>query len=733
MFFWIALMEFVISPFEFLNIFLKIQTLKTSTYFMKKILISLFLTLLSLSLFAQSDTSQSIFDLDIESLMNIKVITASKSAESIQDAPAVMTIVTAKEIEAFGAMKLWEVLDRLTSTCVMGSHFSPQGMVTIRGKITENYNTKILILMDGRPMRESVTGGYNHIIYDMFPVNQIDRIEVIRGPGSVLYGTNAYVGAINIITKKGADNNISAAIKYGTFNTTQLQVGINKKKKDLEIAFGANLLYSDGWDYTARGEKDIVRNKANNADSLLKNPTTISRADKGVGATLKLGYKGFTFNNFFAKNVTTSMGRLPLWSVPPEYKIDNTRILSDLGYTKELTKKLSLNANLTYNHLAYKNFGPGSQDDYLRRQSNDLLFEISANIKPVSNLNVVVGGLTNYQTGNAYQVDLTSKGQSVNVITTHNPDPWVSVPEYSVLWYSAYAQADYTPLKFLKLIAGGQINKITDIKMDFVPRLGAILSYNEHLGLKLLYGQAFRASTAFERSSYSPGSVYGNPLLTPEKITTYEAQVYYTNARVSAAFTVFSSYDDNIISRQNVKDTLLINGARIPFSQKYINTGSQTSNGVELEAKANVVKWLSLYGSATYMTTFDDAARHDYDGLPNLMTKLGFIVNYREKLTLGVYGSYYGSGGNYYVYSNTGVQRTSVVNPAADPYTDISANINANLKNIFKADMRDVILQYYVTNLLNAEIYYPETVRRNINSLPGRAGRAFNFGVLIKI
>ena len=169
--------------------------------------------LLICNLLAQSDTTskgssqtilqEDVFSMSMEDLMNVKVTTASKNSEKIQKAPAIISVMSAKEIEGFGALSLSELLDRLTSTYMISTSFAPQGMLALRGKQTEHYNTNVLILIDGRPLRESFHGGYNGIIYSMFPVNSLERIEIIRGPGSVLYGSNAYVGVINLITKKG--------------------------------------------------------------------------------------------------------------------------------------------------------------------------------------------------------------------------------------------------------------------------------------------------------------------------------------------------------------------------------------------------------------------------------------------------------------------------------------------------------------------------------------------------
>jgi len=336
------------------------------------------------------------------------------------------------------------------------------------------------------------------------------------------------------------------------------------------------------------------------------------------------------------------------------------------------------------------------------------------------------------QTGQGVQPNLTSTGKSFNVANGKNSDPWVTVAPYDVIWNSAYLQMDYTPFKFLKLIAGGQVNKIPGLKTDFVPRLGSILSFNEHLGMKLLYGQAFRAASAFERSSYSPPSVYGNPGLTPEKITTYEAQVFYTVSKLDVSLTYFYNYDNNKISRTDVKDTLNNSGSKIAYSQKYVNAGYVTTQGLELEAKLKLGNMINLYGSSTYMTSKDNLDRTDYDGQPTLMAKIGLLFNFQNKFNAGMFSTYYGTGGNTYSYKN-GVLLTKMANPSATAYDDISLNVSANFKTIFKAEkMPDLMLQCYITNLLDEQIYYPEVVRRNINSLPGRPGRAINLGLTVK-
>ncbi len=164
-------------------------------------------TLASLS-FSRSSLAQSQPDetfsgtadelLELEQLL---VTTASKSAERIADAPGVVSVISAEDIRNFGARNLLEVLDRAPATYGIGSYLYPQNVLSIRGDVLTHFDNHVLLLFDGRPVRESIYGGLNAAIYTSFPVEAIERIEVIRGPGSVLYGTNAYAGVVNVITK----------------------------------------------------------------------------------------------------------------------------------------------------------------------------------------------------------------------------------------------------------------------------------------------------------------------------------------------------------------------------------------------------------------------------------------------------------------------------------------------------------------------------------------------------
>lgn len=709
----------------------KIPTKMKNNLFKKQTIVILCFALhCATALSAQDLSDSTLFEMSLEDLMKITVTTASKAEEKIQDAPAVMNIITAKEIESYGANSLAEVLDRLTSIYAISTYFAPDGMISMRGTQTDLYNTKVLMLLDNRPLRESFHGGYNGIIYSMFPIEQIDRIEVIRGPGSVLYGTGAFAGVINIVTKSGASERLTAQVKYGSFNTKQGMLSAGTKINEFDISAGLNVIESDGWKFTARGESDVIRNRANTQDSAFRAPTTINRDISGISGNVKIGYKGFVLNTFAAQNVWATMGRTPSWPTPTEYRIENNRYFADLTYSLKLSNIWTSSVSATFNHFFYRPYASAKADDYVRRKSTDGLFEFTNYIKPNENLNIVVGGLANIQSGEGIDNTLDEDGNPVNIDTNENTNPWFTVPSYHYTWYAAYGQVDYTIIDRIKLIVGAQLNKIDEVKANISPRFGAIFSANDNLGMKILYGQAFRSPVAFERYSLSPNSIAGSSSLTPETMTTLESQIFYNAKKLNLGITYFHNHDANSISRENFSQT--ING--VDFTQQYINTGYIDIQGIEFEGKYNL-KSLNFSGSLTHQSSKNNLDQKNQTGIPQTMGKFGVTYAFKRFLKFGLYNSYYGKPADYYLYdATTGARLTKMANPEVKAFNYMSVNVTCNLKEaVSNPKFPNFSTSIYVNNLLDEEVYYPELVRRNINSLPGRPGRAFFVALTYKI
>lgn len=688
----------------------------------------------------------------LDELINLIVTTASKSEEKLYDAGAVISVITAKEIASYGALSLIEVIDRATSMYGLGSYLYPNNMISIRGNNTASFNTNVLILLNGRPMRESYSNGYNASIYMAFPIERIDRIEIIRGPGSVLYGTCALTGVVNIITKSAStQGKLQATARYGSFGTLQAGASTGFQIGDLEVTVGGQYANSTGWDYTTRGEQDFIRNAANTADSIILPAKTIRAYHTSIGADIGIKFQGFKLSANYTSSRQAALSRNAMWGGTPnslatgpiDFNFTMNRLFLDAGYEAQIIPDVwTSTINVTYNGNTVRLGRPEIPNDRDDIASNDVLVEWTNFLKPVENMNIVIGGLTNTQTGShtVYNTIPTpppfgSPYPNASQPTAPlNATPFSILPAYNYTWWSAYFQVDYKLFKVLKLIAGGQLNQVTGQALDVVPRFGAVWSISESFGAKVLFAEAFRTGSAFERGFLSRNIILGNPNLEPEKIATLEAQIFYASSNYEISLTAFQSTQRNVIKRSLPKENLaVVNGIAYSNVAFYINRGRLQTQGLELEGKANFSKEFSLLGSATYNRTAETPDSADVLsiinglGMPHLMLKLGVSYSSPFGLSVSLWNSYFAEHGNIATPS------TRQLNPAVRPYNYLSANIQYNISGLFESTtLPDMILGLYVNNLLDEQIWYPEYVRRNMNSIPGRPGRGIYGSFSIK-
>ncbi len=624
-------------------------------------------------------------------LINQNVSVASKSLESIYDAPGVISVITSTEIERFGGNNLLEVLERVASVYAIGSYFAPNNVLSIRGDLATPYNNHVLILINGRPTREHLFGGIDYPVYLAFPLQVIESIEVVRGPGSVLYGTNAYSGVINIITKEVVEDQTQGSFEYGSFNTFGFNALSTKIRDRLKVSSAIRYFGQEGWQHEAVGE-DGGR-------------LDYQAGQSNLGASLNVDFGKLNMQSFVSYSSQSSTGVLPIGGTGLRNRAINTlRVFFDTGYNIYVSKRFKIANHATFNAMRTRFSNPSG--DFVGN-TKDVLLESTAFYDIGKGLNLTAGGTGYFQVGEAEIGDDANRG----------------VPNYGKFWYNGYAQLDYLlPLKSklkVKLTAGAQYNKPSKIKGDFVPRLGLIADFNKNLGLKLLYGQAFRAAFEAESTLNDPPVLQGQPGLRPEKVTTFDTQLFYSKGKMQIFATYFNSLQrDLIIQTTNISPTTYENANRLQL------------NGLEVEFKFATRSTFFITGSFTYQQneltdTKDNSKIQDYTLMPQVMAKLGIFYDWREAgLSIGVFNTYMGEANNLEVPDN-------LQNPIPEAFNFMTVKVDMNLNDLFNITEKEettitkVLLSFYVTNLLNEEIYYPEFVRRKINTLPGRGGRAF--------
>src|SRR6187402_2737672 len=143
--------------------------------------------------------AESISDLDLVKLLNVEVSTASKTSESVEDAAAVITVVTREDIQRWGYQSVAEVLSHTVGFYLIDDHILPNASVRgVSGGLGAESGV-IKVMIDGRSVAYRSTSG-NWLGVELVPLQSVEQIEIIRGPASALYGADAFLGVVNIIT-----------------------------------------------------------------------------------------------------------------------------------------------------------------------------------------------------------------------------------------------------------------------------------------------------------------------------------------------------------------------------------------------------------------------------------------------------------------------------------------------------------------------------------------------------
>src|SRR3984957_765567 len=210
---------------------------------MKSIRRIAFLSLLfPLMVEAQQDSTlelKQLLNLSVEQLLNVKVVTASGFLQNASQAPSTITVITARQIQERGYEQLEDALRDVPGIDMIHINGYAPTLIYFRGMYGAE-NLRALLMIDG--IVENNIIGSNDLAGPAYPMHNVERIEIIWGPVSALYGENAFGGVINIITQKGSDvNGVHAEGGFGSFNTAFERINMGERKSNLEYEISGSL------------------------------------------------------------------------------------------------------------------------------------------------------------------------------------------------------------------------------------------------------------------------------------------------------------------------------------------------------------------------------------------------------------------------------------------------------------------------------------------------------------
>ncbi len=638
---------------------------------------------LSTSQLAQAQPADELFDMSLEQLLNQPVVTASRYQQTVQEAPAIITVLSAEQIRHSGATSLYQLLEQVTSFYMTGSHFFPNNVSAIRGDLLTHADNHVLILLNGKPLRESYSGGINFAIYNAFPILALERVEVIRGPGSVLYGSNAFSGVINLVT--GNKSGSQAQIGLGQAGYGSAALALTTQQQTWRAQLAIQLNQQAGWRF---GSFD---NNGHYAE--------IDYGQQNSGLYASVAYNGWQLDALSLVSEQDFFGASTSWAgtvAPEQRQVESQRHALTLSNQWQQSDQLWLDSAVSIARMEFSHY---NYDAY----ATERYVELNQHWKAFNTLALQVGGALWWQ-----RFGTEAGLAAAPVPQTHNRRD------------TAFLQADWAILSALTVSLGTQFNRSQRGNSEWVPRAGLVWQLNPQWHIKLLQAQAYRDPYGVE-TDFSlilrnadgdiTGGLRGNPALAAETVDTTDLQLLYQSSKQKWSLTLFDSQAKQLISRQRAADNVI----------DFVNSGTMQLSGAELEwTRQWPAKW-SLDTALTYQQNKVNG-QDDFTTVPNWLFKS--TLQYKAAEPYGVVNlqtQYVGSATDIAVRNPS----RQALNPAADAYWLVNLSWRLPLQTIWLQAPAGTALQMQAYNLLDQAIYQPEFVGQRINTIPARSGRGF--------
>jgi outer membrane receptor protein involved in Fe transport len=576
-------------------------------------------------------------DGDLARLLEEPVVSAvSKKSEVASAAPATVTVISSDDLRRHGIHTLAEALSFL-SLGMMTESNQEQTEVNARGVlITGDYGSHVLLLLNGHAINEPWAGASYVDHGAAIPFEIIDHIEVILGPGSVLYGSNAMLGVINVVTKSASDfGGVHGVVESELPVSIRGAAGVGKEftffGKPAEVT--AMFEY-----YASRGPNFAVGPQVYGNDSVSGAPKRFSFDGSVVGT-----WRGNANDTQFSQ-VPSAFARLVVgdfelnaraalykrWSPftigyddvkDPGYELDRWVSL-DARYHTRVSAVAQISVRLYGDLYDYTDFNPEpSAEDCLAGQNNGCNYRLVGGSKWVgTELQTALDWFHDGRFGTLLGVDgrlrdVYQSRQDYTDATTGVAQPTGKNYDHFEQGLGAYVEQTVRPLAWLALNAGARLDADGSYAPHFSPRAGVAVSPWHGGSLKLTYAEAFRAPSAYERFETDGLTEIHATSLAPEIVRSVEASFEQRVGAHRFFFGLFRSWWDDLITLAPATAAAIAaahaSGELSPTSMavsQFQNTSSIQNYGVNVALEGTAITRRLRYGlNATGAFTRNDA------------------------------------------------------------------------------------------------------------------------------
>ncbi|MBN2105049.1 TonB-dependent receptor [bacterium] len=665
---------------------------------------------------------EELFAMSLRELMDVEmeIVTAGKIPEKIGEVPASVVLIEREDIEATGFQTLADVLSHIPGLFPIDDYSYDGVNFGVRGFWTGVVNRNIIILVNG--VNQLSDYGANFPLNKInVPVEAIDRIEVIRGPMSVVYGTGAFFGVINIVTNEiNKGNTVSLfSVSGGSQGQKKAVLRISDKIESFQYVVNASIYQTEGPDVPFTKLMNHPESLVNY--NLSKDHTTHKQLEN---VKKYFNVSGRSDQIFF--DFSFAQTDKEIYMVYPSYSdgslFTSTAVNMAIGYKRPFNKFISLNSRLSYHYARYGvdwNFFMDHFDMQQFLGESAYEFECNINYHANDKLDITTG----LQYRSSLDIDNTVSAPSIG-------DPGMLHTRFylyddsKIITRALFSQANFTPISRLKVVGGlrleqmpdhsigyslapseaGQPASVSQLKYSYntweaIPRAAVLYNINKNNIVKLLYGEAINRPS-FQQ--YIDNFLGIQKSLKPEKIKTYE---------INYMVSLFSGFTAGInIFRNEMTDLLSRDQGFNPgYYSFFSNVGKMRTHGTEITIIAESVdKKLNVEASITYQQT-EDQRQPDIDVAysPNWLGYLKATYKPMENYTFSLTARYVDRMLPYWDSSpldtsNSESPPVGRIGDSVKGYVNVGANFRVDHLLNTKC-----YLNIRGSNLLNTEIYYP--------------------------
>lgn len=642
------------------------------------------------------------------------VVTATGTGNLLRNVPVQTEVITRKMIDSYGGSSIEDILGGLTSSFAFNE--GDMGSQAQLGGLGNNY---ILILVDGKRLHGD-NGGENDL--SLIDPHNIEKIEIVKGAQSALYGSDAMAGVINIITKKHNTEGLllENTTRYGTYNDLRQHNGVGLRWGKVQSYTNFQLQHNDGWQNTSEeyAEGKVLPDSRNKTRNQFTNYQVSERLTYSPLQGLTLYADGSYYRKIINRPTNGRYASCDVYTYDLLYRnasaaMGGKWMINNKGDFMALD--LDWNKHAYYYQYTSRTYEDAYIDGELehgvpfyagqhRLQSNQE--RTMAQLKGVVHLPYA----NTLHAGAEYRYDYLKAPMRT--------DRGKASDQTGAL----YVQDEYNPLSWLNITAGARLVDNANYGFHFTPKVSTMLSLGD-MRLRLGWSQGFKSPTVKElyyRYLHVMGSStffnIGNTDLKPQTSNYYSANIEYRTKRFSCSLTGYINRLNHMIALVNVPveeipkgitNAYLGDGSLDVTARMYKNLEDARTCGIDANLSWRIIKHLNLVANYSYLDTRaniydtqkDRLHRATIDGMAHHRWNASLIYDHRfgERYRLGINLSTRGSSKRYYENNGNGkayqLWRINTTHDLGNKQQPLAWRMELGIDNIF--NYKDTTMRPY--------------------------------------